>query len=236
MMVSNISVCPQHRWQKLRVQQAFDHLAANHQASLRAAATATARWHGSLRHRLRLALHDWQAWTRRQHAVTTLRAKLKAQQLLRILHFWQCWAAMHHALRQQGLQCRQLHMATSQRQAFIGWQHAAMSLSCRRQWHCLAAKWRRMLLLSRALRVWFRSLLQVQVQTAPDACCRCILHLSMQGDAMYSCWRPPCLCKPSKLLSMAIIVVESLCKLFEAGLGTRDCELAQHCQHQQGSA
>ena len=169
-IVADLSVCFQRRWQKLRVQQALNQLAANRTASRRAAATATARWHRTLRHRLHLALHYWQAWTRQQHAVTTLRAKLKAQQLLRILHFWQSWAAMHHALRQQGLLCQQLHVATLKRRAVISWQHVAISLSCHRQWHCLAAKWQRVLLLGRALRVWNRSSLQAQVQTARDVC------------------------------------------------------------------
>lgn len=118
-----------------------------------------------LRQQLRDALHCWQAWARQHHAVATLRAKLKAQLLLRILHFWREWAGMHHALRHKGVLCWQQHEAAVKRRVVVSWQQVALSLTCRRAWHSLAAKWRRSLLLSRALRVWIRCVRQMQVHT-----------------------------------------------------------------------
>ena len=156
------------RWQQLRVQHAFGQLAANRQASLSTAAAATAFRHTMLRQQLRDALHSWQAWARQHHAVASLRAKLKAQLILRILHFWHEWAGMHHALQGQGVLCQQQHEAAVKRRAVISWQHVASSLTCRRAWHCLAAKWRRSLLLHRALRVWIRCVRQMQVHIHPE--------------------------------------------------------------------
>ena len=159
--------CMMCRWQQQRVQNAFQEFTLNWQASQGAAQSASAWRHSQMCRRMSAALQHWQAWAQQQHSLSMLRAKLKAQQALRLLHFWKHWASCHALLQAKHQALRQQHLNVTKRKVLANWQYVALLLSQRRAFHSLAARWRHVVLLRRSLRVWLRLSRQMQVGLSP---------------------------------------------------------------------